>query len=233
MLGIRLSLIISVAALCLGGPIARADMLTFDIASTQMEYTLSDKSATIQDTSLSVLRASLYRGGAEIGSADIMSANDFDLLANLSLTDVGGSWSATGSVTLTDTTSAERVNASFTSSSNGIKLTSLGLIYYLTIDGNLQPSGPGNDILVPSGASWTFVGDSHTITIDDPTGWDSGTFTTFQWAIGNISDLDTFFQSDRTLAGGETIFTVVPMPAGVVLGFLGLAVAGLKLRKLV
>jgi hypothetical protein len=227
----RLLWAISVAAFCLSAASARADLVSFSISDTTLSYSVDSQHATIDGTDWSTLQASLSSGGTEIGSASI--GNGFfasSTFVDLDFTGGSGSWSATGALTLTDTTEEGRIEAAFTST--GITVTKLSWMYYLTIEGTLRPYGSNETILVNS-TPWTFEGDYDTINIDDPAGWSSGEFVSFNWAIGGVSDLDTFFASDQYLFGGETVFNVVPTPVAVLLGMLGMGVAGLKLRKFV
>jgi hypothetical protein len=227
-------LIVSLAAFCLSAPAAKADMLTFDVTNTTMDYHQSYNGVEISNTSNSTLQASLLNsGGTPIQSASIASGNNFAMSVNLSIGSSGGSYKATGAVALSDYGASEnRIVGDFTSTR--IDVYGGGNIYFLTITGTLDPLGTNGAVLNPWAASWTFDGDAPSaITIANPAGWDYGDMVTFNWGIGNISTPAAFFANDHTLFGGEAAFSAVPVPAAILLGMLGLSVAGVKLRKYV
>jgi hypothetical protein len=224
-------LAISFAALCLGGPAARAGLLTFTTA-TDMSY--SGYVGTIHESPYSAGLQAFLSG---TGYANIASATNFDLSATLNFTGGNGSYSATGSVILTDwygpsVPSSNRVAANFTST--GITVSSPGYgLYFLNVEGRLTPQS-GDSILVGGDPTWTFHGDNPTsISISDPTGWTGGSMVTFQWGLGSINNLNSFFGSSvpLSLINGTTAMTIVPLPASVLLGVFAVGLAGRKLRK--
>ena len=244
MLKRRLLLVISLVALCLSAAPARAGLsLSFDIDDTEMTYTTGDGKATVRETDSSILEGSLYSGSTKTDSAYILSASNFDALLDLQFSGGGSSWSAAGSLAVTDSSLSNRFEADF--ASTAITLTQVGTNYFLTVQGTLATQA-GNDAILVNSDPWTFAGTSqdsgvgngsdtvaNTITIAGWDAWDSGDLFTIHWDVGTISNLDTLFGSDRTLSNGQMVFTVVPVPAAVLIGMLGLGVAGLKLRKYV
>jgi hypothetical protein len=96
-------------------------------------------------------------------------------------------------------------------------------------------SAPGNDAILldndtPDGPAWTFIGsDGSSIGLsgsgaEDRTNYGTGDIFQFHvyFDLG-VRDLDWFFSGDRDHEGAQTKVTVIPVPAAVVLGVVGLA----------
>jgi hypothetical protein len=72
-------------------------------------------------------------------------------------------------------------------------------------------------------------GAGNTLTLNNWDSWDAGDLVSLHFVTAGMN-LDTFFGDSRA-AGGAVDLSVVPVPTTVLLGILGLGVAGVKLRK--
>jgi hypothetical protein len=240
----RLLRVAGLVVVCLGAVPAQAELwLRFQIDETVMTYTAATQTATITETADSALKGALFDDAVKVDSAHITDAADFDLGMSLDFTHLGAdSWKATGLLTLTDRNLlVDRLVADFVSTS--IDLNGGGPVGALTIKGRLSTRA-GNDAILGGSDPWKFEGTSQlgslgngvdgvarTLSLDNWGNWDSGDFVSLHFVTAG-TDLGAFFAEDRT-GGGEVDFNVVPVPAGVLLGMLGLSVAGVKLRKAV
>jgi len=238
----KLLLVVSLTALCLIAVPARAELwLRFQIDETAMTYTAATQAATITDTADSTLKGSLFDSAVKVDSANINDAADFDFQMALDFTPLGvNSWQATGVLTLTDrNTLANRLVADFVST--GIGLDAGGPAGELSIDGQLS-ARTGNQAILVGSDPWKFEGTSqlgsigngadgvaNTLTLNNWDSWDSANLVSLHFVAPGMS-LDTFFGDNRT-GGGDVDFNVVPVPTAVLLGMLGLGVAGVKLRR--
>jgi hypothetical protein len=145
-------------------------------------------------------------------------------------------------LTFTDTnTASNAVKADFTSSSIAIMYGAAG---YLEIRGYLGTSSGQDSILLSTrGDPWKFMGEASStpnspdadgvdgqITRAQRAAQDNGTLICMKFAIGQDS-LDTLFGVDRSLGGGEVKGSIVPAPAAVVLGLMGLGLVGVWMRR--
>jgi len=72
-------------------------------------------------------------------------------------------------------------------------------------------------------------GVGNTLTLNNWDSWDGGDLVSLHFVTAGMN-LDTFFGANRTSEGAGDL-SVVPVPTAVLLGILGLGVAGVKLRK--
>ena len=254
----KLILAISLVSLLLSAAPATADLwLYFDIDQTQLSYTNTSATTgtgTISLQSNATLYASLWNDVTPIDSAQIdnSDAGVFSFSASLSFTKMGADdWDATGSLSLTELSGVNtRATANFTSNRlNGpadVYLAKIGGMpfYELHVDGYLSPfTAPSILVGAAAGNPWTFAGENqdgglgngsdgvaNRITVQPWEPWDGGTIASFHFATAT-SSLDSFFGSNQSLSDGDIDMTVVPVPAAVLLGILGLSVVGVKLRK--
>ena len=200
-------------------------------------YEIRDVSGSSMDA---ILRDDM---SAEIDRATIRSFTDFDVMLSGNVDRVAANaYSLTGTLTATDDTGMTKVLADFASVE--VSNDSIGFTNLFVIAGTLGTSGGGiGPILVPASESWSFYGHSG----DTVDGLDVGNDDTIivahnamsygggdlvNFTLGNdISGLDTLFADGRTLGGGDMKVTVVPAPAGVILGVIGLGVAGCLRRR--
>jgi hypothetical protein len=232
-------------ALCLVTVPALAD-LSLSLRTNnkaQLSYTPGSQTNSIVLQSGATLDPSLFaNGGNDLLDNTMLTSGlaGYAPVANLSFANNSGTWTASGTLALKDSVS-NRVTASFTSMSleNNI----------LFIQGTLKPLGSNPAILVGAapGASWTFQGTSqdpdlsdfgsdsarNQLTMQPWESWTVGSLAFFKCPVTGIRDLDAFFSTGRTINNGDLNVSVlpVPVPAGNVLGLLGLVASGLMLRK--
>lgn len=253
----RLLLVLSLATFCLSAAPAMADLaLLFDIDGTEMTY--SSGTATISLQSGATLMTKLMDGIVTNDTANIDNgdgdSDTFLLTATLNFTNEPGvdDWSASGSIQIMDLSGINVIDAyfqssdiPFTFSSDDVYLTpgpTPGTAF-LNIDGYLSPNTAPAILVDPTPASnWTFQGEASAsngsdgvpdqITVQNWQQWDAGTVISFHYVIFQNS-LDTLFASDFTGVNGDIDLTITstPVPAAVLLGIIGLGIAGLKLRK--
>lgn len=239
-------LVLGVAVLCFGAGPAVADLyLDVDVSFTSMTITpagLGTASVAIGDSDFSSVAAYLWDDAGTSGSADdvlmdeayILGGANFDALLNLTFLQAASeAWSASGTVTVRDTTFSDVIAGNFTSTRIEIPSTSTDLY----VHGRLSPIAPSTSILTTS--PWVFAGQmgpdgsdgvAGQVTLDPADYFDSGIVTVLHYRVGT-SSLDTLFSTSDSFIQGDVSMTLVPVPAAFLLGMLGMGVAGLKLRK--
>ena len=239
-------LILSLVVMCLAAAPAMADLvLKYDLSAAQLTYTSDTKQLSVTETIYSDLevRQSDNTTLAVLDNAKISGYNNFDFLLDLTLVDQAGidNWSATGSLKFTDTSTANNAVEAAVQSYN-IERAGSGGVSYLVMQGYLVNLGSNSSILVNRDDPWVFVGDQETgepgdadgtanqVTMYNPLSYDDGEVLVVRFGMGNIT-LDDLFSEDRTLTGGYVGGEIVPVPAAVLLGVIGLGVVGWKLRK--
>jgi len=221
-LGITLGLIVGSAS---------ADVVKFSIGDTGLTYSSAGKTAVIVDSATGTLSGTYTSAGPTQNVNSNPGAYDFN--GALTFTHLGvNNWSATGSFTLADSVGT-RVEADFLSSSITLANTPLppfGTMSTMTISGTLSIKAPNSSILVGPDP-WTFAGTSGGLTVTDWQRYDNGALVTAEFYFPGAVDLDTLLSVNRASSGGETEFSVVPVPAAILLGMLGLSAAGVGLRR--
>jgi len=224
---------------------AVADLVVpYDMTEAVFNFTKSSKQLLVTESTgsnlLVTLEDELVIGPAK-DSAKIVGGDNFDLVVDLTMKAEFGAnnWSAAGTLKFTDTdTASYAVEADFHST-----LVEIDNEGYLRIEGTLSDTTSNTSILVNRGDPWEYVGNAegaiagdadgkpNQITVYNPGSYDGGTLLTIKFAAAGY-DLDTLFSDDREdWYPGEVKGQIVPVPAAVLLGFLGLSAAGLKLRK--
>ena len=230
-------LLVAVVCACTITPVFADLHLTFDSGAAALTYTELTKELLVTETDGSIfqVRKEDTVAGTIVDNTQLVGT-DYSLALSLDLVDLLGpdNWSGTGKLTFTDTGSADVVEAAVTTTS--ITMPS-GI---LMIQANLSDWGANDSILIGSDP-WVFNGQSeiagegtegnvNQITMYNPGNYDWGDVLTLKFSAP-ASSLDGLFSEDRVLGAGEVKGQVVPVPAAVLLGFLGLGAAGLKLRK--
>ena len=228
------------AFLCLSATPVMADLvLTYEIDRATLTFTQTTNNLQVTETATSDLFVTKMNDVtfATLDDALVDGGANFNLLLDLILVDEPGAnnWSATGSMKFTDTTTATyAVEAAVTSTSiaiNGGELEIKGYLYDLA---------PNTSILVNRGDPWVFAGNgdvgpadedgtANQVTMGNRETYDGGQLVTIKFGVSGT--LDDLFSANQTLSNGEVKGQVVPAPAAVLLGLLGLSVAGIKLRK--
>lgn len=238
--------LVFIAVLCafVATPAFAELVLTYDMSAAQLTYTLATKTLTVTETLGSDLQVRKEDDGAGV-IIDNTQIEDggFGLTLELALLDLPGAnnWSGMGSFSFTDTGAANVVEAAVqTTSITMDMIVANPEVYLLVVQGALSDLGSNTRILVGSDP-WVFNGESeiggeptegtaNQITMFGPENYDSGFVLTLKFAAPGGS-LDGLLSQDRGLSGGEVKGAIVPVPAAVLLGMLGLSVAGLGLRK--
>lgn len=223
---------------------ARADLVGFDMNWAELNYTQSNSRLIVNETADSQFQLALRKEITFIAKdyAFIYGGSNFDLLLDLTLTNLPGidNWSAAGTFTFTDTTLANKVKAAFQTSS--IKITpGAGLV--LEIKGSMTTYSGNDSILLGSGNTWTFSGVSGNtpvspdldtvlgqITQYNRASQDNGTLVVLKTYV-TTSSLDTLFSTNQLLTEGTVAGQIVPVPAAVGLGVIGLCTLGLWMRR--
>jgi len=237
-------LVLSIALLCFVAGAAIADVyVDVDVSYTQLSITptSSGATATMTGTEDSAIHVFLMDDNGTATLSDdtivdraIIDGTPFGVNINLTLTRLAAeNWSASGSASVTDTTLVNRIEGGFTSTAIAFGPTSTDLY----IHGVLRPVAPDTSLLTAS--PWVFVGTSgsagqdgvpHQVTVNYAEIYDSGIVTVLHYNVGTNS-LDTLFSTPDTYGQGDISMTITPAPAALLLGFLGLGAAGLKLRR--
>ena len=245
-------LIIFCAVMFICAAPTRAGMeIYFDVEQTELSYDATSQTGSIYTTSDSTVIAQWILNPA--GDDDVTIYNAFEIggggsftagINNLVFSQSGVNWSATGDLYVTDTAATKLAGDFFTT---GIGIEQVGSSYDLHMTGYILPVSGNEAVLVgaAAGSPWTFQGEADStslvgggwdgtdnqVTADPWEGFDYGTVVILHYSIGDISDLTTFFGITDVYERGDLEIRVVPLPAAVLLGMLGLGVAGIKLRK--
>jgi hypothetical protein len=227
-------------ALYFGVTPAMADLvLQYDMNKALLDFTQATNKLIVKEDTPSILDVAVVDDVtfSTLDTARLNGGANFNLLLDLTMVDEPGdnNWSASGSLKFSDTdTSDYAVEA--TVQSYLVQISS-GV---LEIKANLGDLGTNTSILVNRGDPWVFAGSAEgmaagsdgtqdQVTMYNPEAYDGGQAWTIKFGVSGT--LDNFFSGDRDLSDGEVKGQVVPVPAAVMLGILGLAVAGWKLRK--
>ena len=234
----RRLLIISLAALYLSAVPAMADIVGLTATQTSMTVTEIWNGTTARTTAVALSPASsldMYIKGSDGIIQQSLTVKPFDLTATLDFTVAGGVYSATGDLVVNDT-GGTKIAADFVSTS--VTFTPVGPFAFgwasvLEVTGYLTPQS-GTSILLGGSPQWVFedttTGD--TISLASADGFDHGDMIVYEYYV-NYGSLQHFLEAGDMDAYGTLNATIhsTPIPAAVLLGIIGLGVAGLKLRK--
>lgn len=234
----RRLLVISLAALCLSTAPTMADFVEINAGYSMMSVTDtsggSGTSATATVIGTSTMNMNIKNSDGSIQQSIIVDPSALD--ANLEFIGLGGNdYTASGSLEMYDDSDDTKIAADFASTTLNYNYSFwhpiLGDVYTMTLTGYLTPQNPNTSILL-GGSPWKFVGTDGTLSLaGDPADFDHGLMVVFEYSIpyGSMQD---FFIADGDASG--MLFAEIhstPIPAAVLLGVIGLGVAGLKLRK--
>ena len=233
---------------------AKAEIhVKFSADSLHLEYNLATRALDITSQYTveykSTMQAFLYDTIADnnpdwtiLNDASSVDATTF--VIDLQVNNLNGIWHADGVWTMKDKNGLA-ASATFTST-NVETIPDFGVNPAFIVQGLLTPN-VGESILV-GGDPWTYEGDINkgvigdgldgttaTITRNDSGPYGSGTMVTTHFLLGAYVDTDTFLTTNHTgtgaLDGGWASGTIIPVPAAVVLGFIGLGMVGVRMRK--
>jgi hypothetical protein len=210
----KIRLLVLAMAICMIAAPAKADLFGFHLGNLSLNY---DGAATVTTTGAGSTSGSLYRNIAPAGTAQFLASSwgtgSEALTISMALSNLTGSTAdATGTMSFVDvdgTTIAANLAGTWNNAA-GLPIFQGKLTTVTSL---------------PTGANF----DGHTGSVDmnysAPQPW--------RGAIVQLTATSNWFTSGTQLAsrGGSIDVSVVPVPAAVVLGVLGLGVAGLKLRK--
>jgi hypothetical protein len=211
----KIKLLVLAIAVCMIATPARADLFGFHLGNLSLSY---DGAATVTTTGTAGLTTgSLYRNTAPAGTAQFLA----------------GSWGS-GSESLLISMTLSNLTSS--------TADAIGTITFSDVDGstiaaNLTGSwSAAAGLPIFTGKLTTVTHTPSTDTFDGHTGSVDMQFVQPQpWrgAIVQLVFTTNWFKTGTILnnTGGSIDVGVVPVPAAVILGVLGLGVAGLKLRK--
>lgn len=227
-----------VAALVLTST-AMADIhLDFGVSELNLDYTVGSQLMTIESSNASTLDAWLLDGASVLDYLQVKASDlgtDVLYTLNLAFTQFGvDDWRAVGTFSMRDTVQ-EVVAANFTSTNVYIDDTS----YELKIKGYLLPVSPNAGVLVPSAYTWNMTDGTDTITVLSATSYDNGVMINTQFTTWGGWTEDEFFTGNIgstpvpsiSLMNGDSRIAITPVPAGVLLGIIGLSMVGARMRK--
>jgi hypothetical protein len=197
---------------------------------------------TVETTSGSDLQAAIRDENVILDDVEIDDWTDFDFSFTGDVMYNGSSYSlvALGAnsdgISFTDVdTSDNAVEADFSSTATSVSPLG-GNVNLFSFSGNLGSLGGSADpILVnrpTGGPTWTFEGDgSETIVAGPPVdNFQTGGLVQIHLTTTETS-VDDLFEEDVMLSGGDLKLTVVPAPAALILGLIGLPVVGWIKRR--
>jgi hypothetical protein len=190
-----------------------------------------------------------------ITSADLdaVTLKPYNLEVLLTFTGSGNDYSATGTLKVWDrvgdTSTTPDIYGQFVSASVSYAYTPISALcgFGSLILGGTVVTMPGEQsILLPSSDPWVFQGDRHdddiaadadgvadTIRLlQSVSNYDTGALVALHFPVcGKSPTLQDLFKKSSTIGNGDVQAVVVPLPAAVLLGMLGLGAASMGLRK--
>lgn len=167
-----------------------------------------------------------------------------EMALTLTWSNASGDWVGTGTATVKELDGDVKMMADVTTTS--ASFAPLGVFGFFQVAGNLTPYDTNTSVLLPTvHGPWSYVGNSEDGTEPNADGETNqvtvspadayGTGTLFDFSVSQTftgGNLDEFLSNDQFVAtAGDAIFTVIPAPAAVVLGMIGLFVIGVRMRR--
>jgi len=234
----KCSLVFGIVVLCLNAVPVHADMVSFSIGNVGVSYSGSLKTLSFSANGSLTGKYIPAAGPTQDVASD---PGYYAFTGTLQLSKIASNdYTAAGTFTLKDLTGTSLVYAHFDSTSISLDNVDYGsMLSGLKIAGTLSDVVPGTSILVNE-SPWTFQGRTDgpplamsTLTVNDWQRYDLGTLGVVEYFFPQAADLDHLFGSTNKIGqGGQTTeFSIVPIPAAVLLGMLGLTAAGVGLRR--
>ncbi len=233
--------LIAVALLVIA-PAAMADInVAYDLQEASLSYVRDANSnvLTVTETGSSTFVVKKLDGLTTLDGAKLV-ADEGDLFSVslvLNLEDLAGdnNWGGSGTFTFTDKNGVTVAAANVKIIDAFIKDGNL------QIDGSLLTMGANSSILLPSGDPWIFEGSKGSgtadqdgvdgrITVSNAASFDNGDVMNLRFGVGNIT-LDQLFADNFDADSGEVKGKIVPAPAAVLLGAMGLGLVGWVKRR--
>ncbi|MCD6304140.1 MAG: hypothetical protein J7M21_04175 [Planctomycetes bacterium] len=239
----KTTLLVILACVALLVPtMAKADMwIDYDLSRARLQYDYDSNQLLVTERSDSRLYMDLVRDGTIIDEAIIDGGTNMDFALDLTVLQASpGVWKATGTLKFTDVNKSANLIEASVRSTNISLVPGAGNMFTLSAD--LGPISPAQTILVNGGTPWQFQGGTASsfdpgqdgtnkqISIDDPHNWGNGNVFVIKFQVGT-STLEDFFGDDQDQAPGEVKGTIVPAPAAVALGLIGLSIVGWRMRR--
>ncbi|MGB2819663.1 MAG: hypothetical protein WBF17_01680 [Phycisphaerae bacterium] len=251
---IRISVIAaSVVAAAVAIPPAMAGPdydFAYEIDDARIEYGgVGAQTLVVNETEYSDFNFRLMHGGVVEDAVEIEDGH-FELLADLIIEQVAGKWTAKGTFSFSDKDIANGDVALGDFQSAYIKVENN---HDLVIFGNLSVSGSNQYVLVGPDDPWKFDGEKSgaggdgdsVVTLPvSKAGFTGGTLWVIRTTMGTGTySVDDIFggkldddpgnstDGEWSRIAGEVKGSIVPVPAAVVLGLVGLGIVGIRMRK--
>jgi hypothetical protein len=233
-----------VAAFLFTAPVLADSAVTFDLSNASLNFQKKTSSVSIGVTEtegswfdVKLEDPNLSPNVRDTARIIVEDSPSFECRLNMNLTKTGSVWGGTGDLWFTDVNGVTKASADFKTSS----IIMQG--HDLFIFGNLTTQAGNDSILLPNGVDpWTYMGqkaivgkmDQDTvpgqITVPGHNAFDNGSLILVKFDT-NFTSLDEVFREDMVLDGGELKGKIIPAPAAVVLGFIGLSLVGWRMRR--
>jgi hypothetical protein len=248
----KIKLLVLAVAICMIVTPAKADLAVV-LSSDSINLTVQSNttSAGINTVTAQVAAAGTgsdmrvnLQDSITFANLDGVEITPYNLAFDITFVGSGNAYTASGTFKLWDASSSVNpdIYASFTGTSINYTASTTGP-GQLQIDGLLRTPSGFSSILQPTSTPWVFQGtsqdgtnnaDGNATTVTVPLGvhnYDAGSLVSLYFPIINTADMQTLFSTTSNIGNGDLQAVIVPVPAALVLGVLGLSVAGLKLRK--
>ena len=223
------------AVLLLASAPAAADLVfvEFDYALLDLHYSgdAGGRVLTVTESSFSPATVTLKNGIDIVDGPATISSGAFDLQLQATVGTAAQGYAITGTFWATDIVTGTRVfDATFTSTFVDVTSAYQGA---LVIEGKLAGIG-GQPILVnrPVGDDdWVYAGAVGTVTVTDADSYGSGDLLQMTFGVDGSTLADLFDNGEQSGGSGWMHGTVVPVPAAVLLGVVGLGLVGWRMRR--